>query len=170
MAERTVRVRVIADTLGFAAGMRGAAGAAAGFGRQAAAAGAGVRGLTAATGSARRGMTAVGAGARGGAAGLRDGATAAGAARRGLTSVGSTASGIAPVFGRIGAAARSGLGTVRSATSSVIAPVRSLGTLLAGGAIIYGLADIVHEGNDYTSALLKFGEVTRASGAEMKAV
>ncbi|MFJ4738701.1 phage tail tape measure protein [Streptomyces sp. NPDC088775] len=170
MAERTVRVRVIADTLGFAAGMRGAAGAAAGFGRQAAAAGAGVRGLTAATGGARRGMTAVGAGARGGAAGLRDGATAAGAARRGLTSVGSTASGIAPVFGRIGTAARSGMGTVRSATSSVIAPVRSLGTLLAGGAIIYGLADIVHEGNEYSSALLKFGEVTRASGAEMKAV
>ncbi|MEV7422875.1 phage tail tape measure protein [Streptomyces sp. NPDC091212] len=169
MADRTVRVRVIADTLGFAAGMRGAAGAAAGFGRQAAAAGAGVRGLTAATAGARRGVTAVGAGARGGAAGLRDSASASAAARRGLASVGSTGAGVAPVFGRIGASARSGMGTAARAVSSVLAPVRSLGTLLAGGAIIYGLADVVHQGNDYTDSLNKFGAVTRASGAEMKA-
>ncbi|MFJ5176722.1 phage tail tape measure protein [Streptomyces griseoviridis] len=73
------------------------------------------------------------------------------------------------MFGRIGSAARSGMGAAASATSSLLAPVRGLGTLLAGGAIIYGLHDIVHEGNEYSGALLKFGEVTRGSGAEMRA-
>ncbi|MEU5091725.1 phage tail tape measure protein [Streptomyces sp. NPDC021356] len=168
MAERTVRVRVVADLAGFGA-LRAAAGQVSGFGRQAALAGAGVRGLTTASVGARRGLATVGTGARGGAAGLRDTTTAAGAARRGLTGVTTTASGLPGVFGRIGSAARSGLSSAASATSALLAPVRSLGMMLAGGAIIYGLADIVHEGNEYSSALFKFGEVTRASGAEMRA-
>ncbi|MEV6124374.1 phage tail tape measure protein [Streptomyces sp. NPDC052077] len=169
MAERTVRVRVVADLAGFGA-LRAAAGQVAGFGRTAVGAASGVRGLTTASAGARRGLATVGSGARGGAAGLRDTTAAAGAARRGLSGVTTTASGLPGIFGRIGSAARGGMGAAASATSSLLAPVRSLGTLLAGGAIIYGLADIVHEGNDYTSALLKFGEVTRASGAQMKAV
>ncbi|MFF1483148.1 phage tail tape measure protein [Streptomyces sp. NPDC058319] len=168
MAERTVRVRVVADLAGFGA-LRTAAGQVSGFGRQAALAGAGVRGLTTASAGARRGLATVGTGARGGASGLRDTTTAAGAARRGLTGVTTTASGLPGVFGRIGSAARSGLSSAASATSALLAPVRSLGVMLAGGAIIYGLADIVHEGNEYSSALFKFGEVTRASGAEMRA-
>ncbi|MFJ2717403.1 phage tail tape measure protein [Streptomyces sp. NPDC087437] len=168
MAERTVRVRVVADLAGFGA-LRGAAAQLTGFGRQAGLAGAGVRGLTTATGGARRGLTAVGAGARGGAAGLAGVTTAAGSARRGLSGVTTTASGLPAVFGRIGSAARSGLSSAASATSALLAPVRGLGTLLAGGAIVYGLADVVHQGNDYSSALYKFGEVTRASGAEMAA-
>ncbi|MFJ1650109.1 phage tail tape measure protein [Streptomyces sp. NPDC088337] len=168
MAERTVRVRVVADLAGFGA-LRGAAAQLTGFGRQAGLAGVGVRGLTTAAGGARRGLTAVGAGARGGAAGLTGITTAAGGARRGLSGITTAGAGIPAVFGRIGSAARSGLSSAASATSAMLAPVRGLGTLLAGGAIVYGLADVVHQGNDYSSALYKFGEVTRASGAEMAA-
>ncbi|MFJ6293190.1 phage tail tape measure protein [Streptomyces griseoviridis] len=168
MAERTVRVRVVAQLSGFGA-LRGAAGQVAGFGRMAAGAAGGVRGLTTASAGARRGLAGVGAGARGGAAGLRDTTAAAGAARRGLAGVTTAGATVPGLFGRIGASARSGMSRAAQATSSLLAPVRGLGTMLAGGAIIYGLADIVHQGNEYSSALLKFGEVTRASGAEMKA-
>ncbi|MEU1293063.1 phage tail tape measure protein [Streptomyces sp. NPDC005840] len=168
MAERTVRVRVVAQLSGFGA-LRGAAGQLSGFGRMAAGAAGGVRGLTTASAGARRGLAGVGAGARGGAAGLRDTTAAAGAARRGLAGVTTAGATVPGLFGRIGASARSGMSRAAQATSSLLAPVRGLGTMLAGGAIIYGLADIVHQGNEYSSALLKFGEVTRASGAEMKA-
>ncbi|MFF9123156.1 phage tail tape measure protein [Streptomyces sp. NPDC014889] len=168
MAERTVRVRVVADLAGFGA-LRGAAAQLTGFGRQAGLAGVGVRGLTTAAGGARRGLTAVGAGARGGASGLAGVTTAAGGARRGLSGITTAGAGIPAVFGRIGSAARSGLSSAASATSAMLAPVRGLGAMLAGGAIVYGLHDIVHQGNDYSSALYKFGEVTRASGAEMAA-
>ncbi|MEU9400537.1 phage tail tape measure protein [Streptomyces sp. NPDC048242] len=168
MAERTVRVRVVADLAGFG-GLRSAAGQVTAFGRQARSAGAGTRVLTADAALARRGLLSVAAGARGGAAGLRDSAMAAGATRQGLAGVTTSAAAVPGVFGRIGSAARSGLGRAASATSTLLAPVRHLGTMLAGGAIIYGLHEIVEEGNDYSSALFKFGEVTRASGAQMKA-
>jgi hypothetical protein len=69
----------------------------------------------------------------------------------------------------MGASARAGLGSVRAASESVLGPVKHLGLLLAGGAIIYGLHDIVHLGNEYTDSMNKFLEVTPASGGQMAA-
>lgn len=169
MADRTVRVRVIADNSLFDSRMMRSGQLATTFGRQAAAAGTGTRGLAAGAAAASGRLTGVGSAARGGAAGLREGERAATLAGRGLTTVGTTGGRLPQVFNRIGSAARSGLGTARGATQSLLSSAKSLGTLLAGGAIIYGLADIVHQGNEYTGSLLKFSEVTRASGAVMAA-
>lgn len=112
---------------------------------------------------------AMGAGARGGAAGVGEAEAAALAARRGVRAVRDETALAPGAFGRMGAAARTGMGSVRSGVESVLGPVKHLGALLAGGAIIFGLHDIVHSGNEYTDAMNKFLEVTRASGAQMSA-
>ncbi|MCW2899695.1 MAG: Bacteriophage tape measure protein, partial [Streptosporangiaceae bacterium] len=69
----------------------------------------------------------------------------------------------------MGATARSGFGSVRSGAESALGSVKHLGALLAGGAILYGLHDIIHAGNEYNDSMNKFLEVTRASGAQMQA-
>ncbi|MGW1160356.1 phage tail tape measure protein [Streptomyces sp. NPDC002519] len=169
MADRTVRVRVLAELPGFAAAMRAGAASTTALGEAAALAGRGVRTLGADAAAARAGMTAMGAGARGGAAGVREGEAAALAASRGARAIRDEAALSAPAFGRLGSAARAGMGSVRSGIESVLGPVQHLGALLAGGAILYGLHDIVHQGNEYTDSMNKFLEVTRASGAQMQA-
>ena len=169
MADRTVRVRVVAELPGFAAGMRTAAGSTAALGEAAAVAGRGVRVLGEDAAAARTGLMAMGAGARGGAAGVGEAEAAALAAGRGARAVREETALTAPAFGRLGSAARAGMGSVRSGVESVLGPVKHLGTLLAGGAILFGLHDIVHAGNEYTDAMNKFLEVTRASGGQMQA-
>jgi TP901 family phage tail tape measure protein len=130
-------------------------------------AGRGIRALGADGAVARSGLMAMGAGARGGAAGVGEAEAAALAARRGVRAVRDETALAPSAFGRMGAAARSGMGTVRSGIDSVIGPVKHLGALLAGGAIIFGIHEIVHSGNEYTDAMNKFLEVTRASGGQM---
>src|SRR5213595_3755417 len=45
--------------------------------------------------------------------------------------------------------------------------VPEIGAVDHDAAILFGLHDIVHAGNEYTDAMNKFLEVTRASGAQM---
>jgi len=169
VTDRTVRVRVLAELPGFAASMRGGAASTTALGEAAVVAGRGVRTLGADAAAARTGLMAMGAGARGGAAGVGEAEAAALAAGRGARAVRSETALATPAFGRIGSAARSGMGAVRSGVESVLGPVKHLGALLAGGAILFGLHDIVHAGNEYTDAMNKFLEVTRASGGQMAA-
>jgi TP901 family phage tail tape measure protein len=169
MADRTVRVRVLAELPGFAAAMRSGAASTTALGEAAALAGRGVRVLGEDAAAARAGMMSMGAGARGGAAGVREGEAAALAASRGARAIRDETALTTPAFGRLGSAARAGMGSVRSGIESVLGPVQHLGALLAGGAILYGLHDIVHAGNEYTDSMNKFLEVTRASGAQMSA-
>ena len=169
MADRTVRVRVLAELPGFAAAMRAGAASTTALGEAAALAGRGVRTLGADAAAARAGMMSMGAGARGGAAGVGEAEAAALAASRGARAVREETALTTPAFGRLGSAARAGMGSVRSGIESVLGPVKHLGTLLAGGAILFGLHDIVHAGNEYTDAMNKFLEVTRASGGQMAA-
>lgn len=132
-------------------------------------AGRGVRTLGADAAAARTGMLAMGAGARGGAAGVGEAEAATLAAGRGARAMREETALAPAAFGRVGAAARAGMGSVRSGVESVIGPVKHLGALLAGGAIIFGIHDIVHAGNEYTDSMNKFLEVTRASGGQMQA-
>ncbi|MFE5368217.1 phage tail tape measure protein [Streptomyces mirabilis] len=169
MADRTVRVRVIAEMPGFGTVVRTGTGELIALGEASLVAGRGIRALGADGAAARAGLTAMGAGARGGAAGVREGEAAALAARRGVRAVRDETALAPGAFGRMGAAARNGMGSVRSGVESVLGPVKHLGALLAGGAIIFGLHDIVHSGNEYTDAMNKFLEVTRASGGQMSA-
>ncbi|MFJ1536377.1 phage tail tape measure protein [Streptomyces mirabilis] len=167
MADRTVRVRVIAEMPGFGTIVRTGTGELLALGEASLVAGRGIRALGADGAVARGGLMAMGAGARGGAAGVREGEAAALAAGRGARAMRNEAALTAPAFGRMGAAARTGMGSVRSGVESVLGPVKHLGALLAGGAIIFGLHDIVHSGNEYTDSMNKFLEVTRASGLQM---
>lgn len=167
MADRTVRVRVIAEMPGFGTIVRTGTGELLALGEAGVVAGRGIRTLGVDAAAARTGLMAMGAGARGGAAGVGEAEAAALAASRGTRAM-REESALAPAaFGRMGAAARTGMGSVRSGVESVLGPVKHLGALLAGGAILFGLHDIVHAGNEYTDAMNKFLEVTRASGAQM---
>ncbi|WNI16611.1 phage tail tape measure protein [Actinacidiphila sp. ITFR-21] len=167
MADRTVRVRVLAEFPAYGAQMTRAAGQTAAFGRSAVAAGRGVRVMGADAAAAGGGLTAAGAAARSGAAGLREADLAAVGAGRNVRVAGAAAAGTVSAFARMGAAARGGFAAVRTGAASVLAPVRSLGLLLAGGAIFYGVHRIVEQGNEYVDSQNKFLEVSRASGAEM---
>lgn len=169
MTDRTVRVRVIAEMPGFGTIVRTGTGELLALGEASLVAGRGIRALGADGAVARAGLMGMGAGARGGAAGVREGEAAAVAAGRGTRAMRNEAALTSPAFGRMGAAARTGMGSVRSGVESVLGPVKHLGALLAGGAIIFGLHDIIHSGNEYTDAMNKFLEVTRASGAQMAA-
>lgn len=167
MADRTVRVRVIAEMPGFGTIVRTGTGELLALGEASLVAGRGIRALGADGAAARTGLMAMGAGARGGAAGVREGEAAALAASRGTRAMRDETALAPAAFGRMGSAARNGMGSVRSGVESVLGPVKHLGALLAGGAILFGLHDIVHAGNEYTDAMNKFLEVTRASGAQM---
>lgn len=169
MADRTVRVRVLAEMPGYGLLMRGGAADTALLGEAAVAAGRGVRTLGVDATAARAGLTGLATGARGSAAAVSEADAAALAAGRGLRGVRGETTAATGVFGRMGASARSGLGSVRSGAESALTSMRHLGTLLAGGALIYGLHDIVHLGNEYTDSMNKFLEVTRASGGQMQA-
>lgn len=167
MTDRTVRVRVIAEMPGFGTVIRTGTGELIALGEASLVAGRSIRALGADGAAARAGLTAMGAGARGGAAGVREGEAAALAASRGTRAMRDETALAPAAFGRMGSAARTGMGSVRSGVESVLGPVKHLGALLAGGAILFGLHDIVHAGNEYTDAMNKFLEVTRASGAQM---
>ncbi|MFE2710635.1 phage tail tape measure protein [Streptomyces mirabilis] len=169
MADRTVRVRVIAEMPGFGTVVRTGTGELLALGEASLVAGRGIRALGADGAAARVGLMGMGTGARGGAAGVREGEAAALAAGRGARTLRNETALAPAAFGRMGAAARTGMGSVRSGVESVLGPVKHLGALLAGGAIIFGLHDIVHSGNEYTDAMNKFLEVTRASGGQMAA-
>ncbi|RRQ81568.1 phage tail tape measure protein [Streptomyces griseofuscus] len=169
MADRTVRVRVVAELPGFDAAMRSGAASTVALGDAAVVAGRGVRTLGLDAAEVRAALMSMGAGARGGAAGLTEAEAAALAAQRGTRLARDEALGMTPAFRRIGSEARSGMGAVRSGVESVLGPVQHLGTLLAGGAILMGLHEIVHAGNEYNDAMNKFLEVTRASGGQMEA-
>lgn len=158
MADRTVRVRIVAEAPGLAATMRTAAGSTVALGDAALLAGRGVRTLGLDALAARGGLTGLATGARGGAVALTETEAAARASGRGLRTAGAEAEASRGAFGRIG-----------STASSVMSSMKGLGLMLAGGAIIYGLHDIVHMGNEYNDSMNKFLEVTRASGGQMAA-
>ncbi|NUS16307.1 MAG: phage tail tape measure protein [Streptomyces sp.] len=99
---------------------------------------------------------------------MREAEQATATAARGVRAVGAEVSAAAPLFGTIGSAARGGMQAVERGTEGALDSVKHLGLLLAGGTILYGLHDIVHQGNEYTDAMNKFMEVTRASGGQME--
>ncbi|MFF3912674.1 phage tail tape measure protein [Streptomyces sp. NPDC001852] len=169
MADRTVRVRVVAELPGVDAAMRGGAANIARVGEAAAVAGRSVRALGVDGEAARAGMMAMGAGARGGAAGLSEAEAAALAAQRGTRAMRDETLAVSPAIRRMESEARGGFAGIRSGVESALEPVKHLGLLLAGGAIFMGLHDIVHAGNEYNDSMNKFLEVTRASGLQMAA-
>ncbi|MEV7599859.1 phage tail tape measure protein [Kitasatospora sp. NPDC089797] len=168
MADRTVTVRVVADTSQFDGRMRGAGSSALALEESALRAGRGTALMTAEAGAAQAGLAALGTGARGGAAAVREAEQATATAARSARAVGAEVSAAAPAFGRIGTAARGGMETVQRGTEGALDSVKHLGLLLAGGTILYGLHDIVHQGNEYQDSMNKFMEVTRASGGQME--
>ncbi|MFJ8474195.1 phage tail tape measure protein [Kitasatospora sp. NPDC094011] len=168
MTERTVTVRVVADTSQYDTRMRGAGSSTLALEQSALRAGRGTALMSAEAGAAQAGLTALGAGARGGAAAVREAEQATTTAARGVRAVGTEVAAATPAFGRIGIAARGGMETVQHGTEGALDSVKHLGLLLAGGTILYGLHDIVHQGNEYTDAMNKFMEVTRASGGQME--
>ncbi|WP_329177799.1 phage tail tape measure protein [Streptomyces sp. NBC_01477] len=155
MTDRTVRVRLQADLGAYSPQMTRATAQTARFGEVATIAGRGVRVLGADAGTAAVGLAAAGTGARGGAAGLRAAEVAAAQSGRAMTAAGT--------------ASRGAFASIRGGAAGALAPVKSLGLLLAGGSLIYGIHKIVEQGNEYSDAMLKFSEVTRASGAQMQA-
>jgi TP901 family phage tail tape measure protein len=165
--ERTVRVVLVADTAQFVAGMRGASGELGLLTAATGRAGRGSRALATTAAAARPGLAGLGAGARGAAAATRDAEGAAVAAGRGMRTAGASAGTAGAAMTRAGAAGASGMGRISAGTAGALRQVRSLGTLLAGGALVIGLAEVVHRGNEYTDSMNKFLEVTRASGAQM---
>ncbi|MFJ2579963.1 phage tail tape measure protein [Kitasatospora aureofaciens] len=169
MTERTVLVRVVADTAQFDPRMRGAGQSALALEESALRAGRGTRLLAAEAGGAQAGLAALGTGARGGAAATREAEQAAVKAGRSVRAAGAEASAAAPMFGRIGTAAKGGLESVQHGAEGAYDSVKHLGLLLAGGTLLYGLHDIVHLGNEYQDGMNKFLEVTRASGGQMEA-
>ncbi|MFI2612047.1 phage tail tape measure protein [Kitasatospora sp. NPDC018619] len=168
MADRTVTVRVVADTSQFDSRMRGAGTSALALEQSAMRAGRGAALMGAEAGAAQAGLAAMGTGARGGAAAVREAEQATATAARGVRAVGAEVSAAAPLFGQIGTAARGGMQTVQRGTEGALGSVQHLGLLLAGGTILYGLHEIVHAGNEYQDSLLKFMEVTRATGGQME--
>jgi TP901 family phage tail tape measure protein len=168
MADRTVTVRVVADTSQFDSRMRGAGSSALALEESALRAGRGTALMGAEAGAAQAGLARLGTGARGGAAAVREAEQATTTAARGVRAVGAEASAAAPLFGRIGTAAKGGMETVQHGTEGALESVKHLGLLLAGGTILYGLHDIVHQGNEYNDALMKFMEVTKATGGQME--
>ncbi|MEV4437480.1 phage tail tape measure protein [Streptomyces sp. NPDC049577] len=91
------------------------------------------------------------------------------AAAQGLRVVGTTAGRTGGQVAAAGAAGATGFRRIQDGAAGAAKKVAGLGTLLAGGALIYGLHDVVEQGNEYSRALLKYTEVTRASGSEMAA-
>ncbi|WP_042389704.1 phage tail tape measure protein [Streptacidiphilus melanogenes] len=169
MADRTVKVRVQAEMPGYAAAMKSAATSTVALGDAATVAGKGVRSLGVDADAAKGGLSGLAAGAKGGTAALKESELAALAASQGVKASGVEADAARGAFGRIGAAAKDGMESVKSGAEGALESVQHLGLLLAGGSILYGLHDIVEQGNEYTDAMNKFLEVTRASGAQMQA-
>src|SRR5690349_4163069 len=169
MADRTVRVRVVAELGGYGPQMTRATAQTARFGETAVVAGRGVRAMGTQAAVAGTGLGAAATAARGGAARLREAEIAAAATGRSVRVVGASAAGTVPVLGRVGTAARGAFASVRGGAAAALAPVKSLGLLLAGGSIIYGLHKIIEQGNEYVDSMNKFLEVTRASGSQMQA-
>lgn len=167
MADRTVRVRVVADTAGFAGAMRGAAADAERLGASATGAARGVRGMTDEAAAARGGLVGIGEGARGARGALANAGTAAGSAARGLRGITTEGSSTVGALGRVGKASRDAFNSIANGAKHAAGMAAELSVLLAGGEIVRGLGEIVSEGNDYSNSLNKFQEVTRASGLQM---
>ncbi|MEU7044930.1 phage tail tape measure protein [Streptomyces varsoviensis] len=149
--------------------MRGAAAQLGAFGAATTRGGRGVRGLAGATAAAAPGLVSLGAGARAGAAATRDAELAALGAARGMRGAGASASAAGGHMAAAGVTGATGFRRISDGASGAARKIAGLGTLLAGGALIYGLHEVVEQGNEYSRALLKYQEVTRASGAQMAA-
>ncbi|PYC83458.1 phage tail tape measure protein [Streptomyces tateyamensis] len=167
MTDRTVLVRVVADTAQFGPEMVGAAKKATVLGDATAAAGRGTRAMAKEAGGAEAAMVGLGTGARGGAAGAAEAEAQAAKTGRAVRAASTEVDAGAAAFGRIGTAGRDGMAAVEHGAEGALEMTTHLGTLLAGGALLLGLHDIVHQGNEYNDALQKYQEVTRASGAQM---
>ncbi|MFD3667187.1 phage tail tape measure protein [Streptomyces sp. NPDC058672] len=112
-----------------------------------------MRGLGRDTAALNRNLTQIGTGARGSAAGLRGLTRDSDRARAGLR--------------RVGADGNASMRQLRHGLLGARQEAHHLRSLVVGGGIVAGLAEIAKEGNEYQKAVNKWGAVTNASGLEM---
>lgn len=60
------------------------------------------------------------------------------------------------------------MGTIQSGANMAVGQLKSLGAILAGGAVLGGLAAIVSAGNQYTTSVEKWGVITGATRGQME--
>ena len=112
-----------------------------------------MRGLGRDTATLNRHLTQIGTGARGSSTGLRGLTRDSDRARAGLR--------------RFGADGHASMRQLRHGLLGARQEAHHLRSLLVGGGIVAGLAEIAKEGNEYQRAINKWGAVTGASGLEM---
>ncbi|MDN3025684.1 phage tail tape measure protein [Streptomyces sp. S.PB5] len=112
-----------------------------------------MRGLGRDTATLNRHLTQIGTGARGSSTGLRALTRDSDRARAGLR--------------RVGADGHASMRQLRHGLLGARQEAHHLRSLLVGGGIVAGLAEIAKEGNEYQRAINKWGAVTGASGLEM---
>lgn len=112
-----------------------------------------MRGLGRDTNSLNRQLNQIGSGARGSGSGLRTLGRHADGARAGLR--------------RMGADGHASMRQLRHGLLGARQEAHHLRSLLVGGGIVAGFAEIAKEGNEYQRAVNKWGAVTNANGQEM---
>lgn len=167
MTDRTVRVLVVAELPGYDAAMQRAAAGNVLVGDTAVTAGRGIAAMGVEADASRAGLTALSTGARSGGVALAEMDAAAATTGRGLRTASVEATAAGASMRRAGVEAEGGLARMSEGGSRAFESFKGLGELLAGGAIIFGIAKIVEKGNEYNDAMQKYQEVTRASGAQM---
>lgn len=169
MADRTVRVRVVAEMPGYAAAMREGAAETTAVGEAAGFASVGIARFGVEAAAVRGGLASLAAGADAGGAALGEMDVAAAGAGRGLRAASVEASAAGASIARSGVEAEGGLARISEGGGRALESMKGLGALLAGGAIFFGIEKIVESGNEYNDSMQKFQEVSRASGAQMAA-
>lgn len=112
-----------------------------------------MRGLGRDTATLNRHLTQIGTGARGSSTGLRGLTRDSDRARAGLR--------------RVGTDGNASMRQLRHGLLGARQEAHHLRSLVVGGGIVAGLAEIAKEGNEYQKAINKWGAVTNASGLEM---
>lgn len=116
---------------------------------------------------AARGQRAAAAASTAFATQLRAASAEVAAATTRLAALGVTGERTAPLLRESGAAAESSAGRIGGMFSSALARGKSLAAFLAGGALLYGAADIVKLGNSLNSQMNLFQSTTNATGPQM---
>ncbi|MFB7771177.1 phage tail tape measure protein, partial [Streptomyces sp. NPDC056084] len=90
------------------------------------------------------------------------------AATRDLTALARAARAADTRLGTVGGSGTRSLGQMESAVSRLRSRLAGLGGLLAGGALVLGVHELIAEGNEYQKELNTFGAVTGANALQMQ--
>ncbi|MER0443013.1 phage tail tape measure protein [Streptomyces sp. Edi4] len=90
------------------------------------------------------------------------------AATRDLTALARAARSADTRLGTVGSRGTHSLGQMDSAASRLRSRLAGLTGLLAGGALVFGLHDLVEQGNEYQKEMNQFGAVTGANAVQMQ--